>query len=79
MLLALISAGVVITTMGAGVHAHPKGTREGAKSLIQACEAYKNGIDIKEYAKTHKELAEAIKFFSKKSREISNAQNSERS
>ena len=54
-----------ITTMGAGVHAHPKGTKAGAKSLVQACEAYKKKIDISKYAKTHKELAEAIKFFSK--------------
>lgn len=55
-----------ITTMGAGCHAHPKGTHAGAKALVQACEAYKKGIDIKEYAKTHKELDEAIKFFPKK-------------
>jgi len=55
-----------ITTMGAGCHAHPKGTRAGAMALVQACEAYSKKIDIKKYAKTHKELAEAIKFFSKK-------------
>jgi len=54
-----------ITTMGAGCHAHPKGTTAGAKSLVQACEAYQKGIDIKEYAKNHKELEEAIEFFSK--------------
>ncbi len=54
-----------ITTMGAGCHAHPKGTQAGAKALIQSCEAYQKGIDIKEYAKTHKELADAIKFFSR--------------
>lgn len=55
-----------ITTMGAGCHAHPKGTTAGAKALVQACEAYQKGIDIKEYAKTHKELEEAIEFFTKK-------------
>ncbi len=54
-----------ITTMGAGCHAHPKGTKAGAMALVQACEAYKKKIDIKTYAKTHKELAEAIKFFGK--------------
>ena len=54
-----------ITTMGAGCHAHPKGTTAGAKALAQACEAYQKGIDIKEYAKSHKELEEAIEFFSK--------------
>jgi ribulose-bisphosphate carboxylase large chain len=52
-----------ITTMGAGCHAHPKGTQAGAKALIQSCEAYQKGIDIKEYAKTHKELADAINSF----------------
>lgn len=55
-----------ITTMGAGVHAHPEGTEAGAKALVQACEAYKKKITIQEYAKTHKELAGAIKFFPKK-------------
>jgi len=54
-----------ITTMGAGVHAHPNGTNAGAKALVQSCEAYKKKIDINEYAKNHKELSEAIKFFSK--------------
>ncbi len=55
-----------ITTMGAGCHAHPKGTKAGAKALVQSCEAYKKGISIKTYAKNHKELAEAIKFYTKK-------------
>jgi ribulose-bisphosphate carboxylase large chain len=55
-----------ITTMGAGVHAHPKGTKAGARALVQACEAYKEGIKIEEYSKTHRELREAIKFFRKK-------------
>jgi len=67
-----------ITTMGAGVHAHPKGTRAGAKALVQACEAHIKKIDIKEYAKSHRELAEAIKFFSKGSKEIKQAHNTER-
>ncbi|MEM4271126.1 MAG: RuBisCO large subunit C-terminal-like domain-containing protein, partial [Candidatus Pacearchaeota archaeon] len=62
-----------ITTMGAGVHAHPQGTKAGAKALVQACEAYKKGISIEEYAKSNKELAEAIKFFSKKSNDIRHA------
>lgn len=57
-----------ITTMGAGVHAHPKGTFSGAKALVQACEAYKKGIDIAEYAKTNIELALAIDFFLKKNK-----------
>ena len=54
-----------ITTMGAGCHAHPKGTTAGA-GACPSFEAYQKGIDIKEYAKTHKELEEAIEFFTKK-------------
>jgi len=54
-----------ITTMGAGCHAHPGGTRAGATALVQACEAHTKGLPIEQYAKTHKELAQAIKFFKK--------------
>jgi ribulose-bisphosphate carboxylase large chain len=67
-----------ITTMGAGCHAHPNGTRAGAMALVQACEAYKKKVSIEKYAKTHLELKEAIKFFSK-SKEIKKAQISEKS
>jgi len=67
-----------ITTMGAGVHAHPKGTKSGAKALIQACEAYSKKIELKEYAKTHKELAEAIEFFTKNKTKIQQASDSEK-
>lgn len=55
-----------ITTMGAGCNAHPGGTKSGAKALVQACEAYKKKKTINAYAKTKKELREAIKFFTKK-------------
>ena len=68
-----------ITTMGAGCHAHPKGTKAGAMALVQSCEAYLKKIDIKEYAKDHKELAEAIDFFSKKIKEVEHAKNNEKS
>jgi ribulose-bisphosphate carboxylase large chain len=69
-----------ITTMGAGVHAHPRGTRAGAKALIQACEAYKKGIDIHEYAKLEEnsELLEAIKFFEENKTSIQKAESAER-
>jgi len=67
-----------ITTMGAGCHAHPGGTRAGAAALVQACEAYKKGVDIKEYAKTHKELKEAIDFFTKNKTKIQKVENSEK-
>ncbi|NYZ77702.1 ribulose-bisphosphate carboxylase large subunit [Candidatus Micrarchaeota archaeon] len=46
---------------GAGVHGHPGGTRKGALSLRQAIDAVMEGIPAREYAKTHRELAEALK------------------
>ncbi|HII38499.1 TPA: ribulose-bisphosphate carboxylase [Candidatus Micrarchaeota archaeon] len=57
-----------ITTMGAGCHAHPEGTKAGATALVQACDAQQKRIPLEKYAKTHKELATAIKFFGKKKR-----------
>ena len=65
-----------ITTMGAGCHAHPGGTKAGAAALVQSCEAYLKKIDINKYAKNHAELAEAIKFFSKNSKEVKQAESS---
>jgi len=46
---------------GGGVHGHPKGTAKGAVALRQAAEAVAQGMTVKEYAKDHKELKEAIK------------------
>jgi ribulose-bisphosphate carboxylase large chain len=69
-----------ITTMGAGVHAHPKGTKAGARALVQACEAYTKKIEIHKYAKhkENKELAEAIEFFEKNKTAIQRVESSER-
>lgn len=67
-----------ITTMGAGCHAHPKGTQSGATALVQACEAYQKKISILEYAKTHKELAQAIEFFTKNKTKIQQAESAEK-
>ncbi|MBN2110334.1 MAG: ribulose-bisphosphate carboxylase [Methanosarcinaceae archaeon] len=58
-----------ITTMGSGVHAHPGGTKAGARALVQACDAYLKGIDIDDYARDHEELAQAIEFFTKASKD----------
>ncbi len=67
-----------ITTMGAGCHAHPGGTKKGATALVQACEAYKAWVDIHEYAKDHEELAQAIAFFEKKeNKEVRHAERRE--
>ncbi len=43
-----------------GIHGHPKGTRAGAKAVMQAIEAAMEGIDLSEYAKKHKELKQAL-------------------
>lgn len=59
-----------ITTMGAGCHAHPDGTKAGAIALVQSMEAYQKKISIEKYAKTHKELARAIEFFTKNKKQI---------
>jgi len=68
-----------ITTMGAGCHAHPKGTKAGARALVQACEAHTKNISIEEYAKDHIELKQAIEFFSKKPKNIEFAESVEES
>lgn len=43
-----------------GIHGHPDGTRAGAAAAMQAIEASMEGIDIKEYARNHKELKTAL-------------------
>lgn len=53
----------VVFQFGGGVHWHPKGSRYGAMGVRQALEAVLQGIPLKEYAKTHKELEEAIEKF----------------
>lgn len=50
----------IIVQAGGGVSAHPLGIEAGAKSMRQAIEAIMKKIDLKEYAKTHKELKLAI-------------------
>ena len=46
-----------------GVHGHPDGTTAGARAMVQATEAWLKHIDLKEYAKDHKELEVALKFW----------------
>lgn len=50
----------IICQAGAGVHGHPKGTLAGAKATRQAVDAIMKSVSLKEYAKTHNELREAI-------------------
>lgn len=43
-----------------GIHGHPRGTRAGAKAVMQAIEATKKNESLEEYSKTNKELREAL-------------------
>lgn len=43
-----------------GIHGHPKGTRSGAKAVIQAIDATMQKISLQEYEMTHTELKEAL-------------------
>lgn len=45
---------------GGGVAGHPGGVRSGAMAMSQAVSAIYDGIPLKEYAKDHKELAQAL-------------------
>ncbi len=50
----------MVFQFGGGCHGHPNGTKAGAKAIVQAINATNEGISLKEYAKTHNELAKAI-------------------
>ncbi|MBR9682439.1 MAG: type III ribulose-bisphosphate carboxylase [Candidatus Aenigmarchaeota archaeon] len=50
----------IIVQAGGGVHGHPGGTMAGAHAMRQAINSFRDNIPLKEYAKTHKELKEAI-------------------
>lgn len=43
-----------------GIHGHPKGTRAGAKAVMQAIDATMEDIDLNEYAKKNRELKQAL-------------------
>ena len=52
-----------IIQAGGGVHGHPDGTTAGARAMLQAMQAWQKQIPLKEYAKDHKELETALKFW----------------
>lgn len=52
-----------IIQAGGGVHGHPNGTTAGARAMVQAVEAWMRKIQLKDYAKDHKELETALKFW----------------
>jgi len=58
-LIELLSTDIAVQ-VGGGVLGHPGGTRSGAKALRQAIDAYMDNISVKEYAKTHIELKQAL-------------------
>jgi ribulose-bisphosphate carboxylase large chain len=51
----------IIIQFGGGIHGHPDGTLAGAKAARQAVDAEMLGLEVKEYAKNHKELQAALK------------------
>ena len=50
----------IVLLVSGGIHGHPKGTRAGARATIQAIEAVKKKVKLEQYAKTHKELRQAL-------------------
>ena len=49
-----------IIQAGGGIHGHPRGSHIGARAMRQAIEAAARGESLREHAKTHFELAEAL-------------------
>ena len=52
-----------IIQAGGGIHGHKDGSLAGAKAMRQAVDATLEGIDLREYAKTHKELEIALQIW----------------
>ncbi|MDD1776315.1 MAG: RuBisCO large subunit C-terminal-like domain-containing protein [Candidatus Methanomethylicus sp.] len=50
-----------VINAGGGIHGHPQGTRAGAAAMKEAIDACVAGIPLDTYAKTHPELALALK------------------
>ena len=60
----------MIMTAGGGCYGHLDGAAAGARSMRQAEECWRKGIDPIEYAKEHKELARAFETFQADADEI---------
>jgi ribulose-bisphosphate carboxylase large chain len=50
----------IVLLVSGGIHGHPRGTRAGAMATMQALEATRKKIKLEEYAKSHRELKEAL-------------------
>lgn len=48
---------------GGGIHGHKDGTAAGARAMRQAVDAKMQGISLKKYAETHKELKTALEMW----------------
>jgi len=48
---------------GGGIHGHPEGTVSGAMAMRQAVDATLQGISLKEYSESHKELQAALEIW----------------
>jgi len=53
----------IVIQMGGGIHGHPQGTLRGALAARQAIEAVMQKQKLKDYAKNHLELKEALEFW----------------
>jgi ribulose-bisphosphate carboxylase large chain len=53
----------LIFACGGGIMGHPNGVAAGVRSLRQAWDAAVNGIPLPDFAKTHRELGEALRKF----------------
>ena len=53
----------VMILAGGGIIGHPISTTAGAKAMMQAADAWMKRIPVEEYAKTHEELAAALKLW----------------
>jgi ribulose-bisphosphate carboxylase large chain len=51
----------LVITFGGGLWGHPGGPESGVRAIAQATDASIQKIPLEDYAKTHKELAEALK------------------
>lgn len=52
---------------GGGIHGHSGGTVAGAKAMRQAVDATLQGVPLKEYGRTHKELETALRIWGQQS------------
>jgi ribulose 1,5-bisphosphate carboxylase large subunit-like protein len=50
----------VMVLAGTGITSHPMGISAGTKAMQQAAEAFRQGVGLHEYARTHEELRAAL-------------------